>query len=187
MAAGTPGKVLQAQALAQAAGFRQSCTDAVGQLLAVLAGAVRGAPILEIGTGMGVGTAWLALSATGPVVTVERDPARAESARTLFGDCPAVTVVTGDWVDALAYGPFGLICADVKAANRDEMDRVVDAALHGGLILLDDLTPVEQWPREWQRQPDPVRERWLRHPGLVTAEIRPAADQSALLACRRPR
>ena len=55
-----PEQVLLATELATQAGFAMSCDPDTGRLLAVLAAAVpsRGR-LLELGTGAGVGTAWL--------------------------------------------------------------------------------------------------------------------------------
>jgi hypothetical protein len=56
----TPELVAHATALAHRAGFTRSCEPGTGALLAVLAAAVpAGGRILELGTGAGVGTAWL--------------------------------------------------------------------------------------------------------------------------------
>ena len=54
-----PELVGRALALAERSGFEHSCAPAVGRLLAVLAGRVRGGLVGEIGTGCGVGTAWM--------------------------------------------------------------------------------------------------------------------------------
>ena len=47
------------RAAAREAGFTMSCEERTGSLLAVLAAARPGGRILELGTGVGEGTAWL--------------------------------------------------------------------------------------------------------------------------------
>jgi demethylmenaquinone methyltransferase/2-methoxy-6-polyprenyl-1,4-benzoquinol methylase len=75
-----PSLVREATDRARRAGFSLSCDPEVGRLLAVLAARMpAGARVLELGTGTGVGTAWIA-SALPPragvtVITVEKDPA----------------------------------------------------------------------------------------------------------------
>ena len=55
-----PGSVLAAHERAARAGFQLACEAEVGRLLAALAAAVPdGGRVLEIGTGVGVGLAWL--------------------------------------------------------------------------------------------------------------------------------
>ena len=74
-----PSLVREATARARREGFALSCDPAAGRLLAVLAACLpAGARVLELGTGTGVGTAWIA-SALLPqagvtVITVEKDP-----------------------------------------------------------------------------------------------------------------
>ena len=73
-----PRLVRDAEERAARAGFTLSCEPLVGQLLACLvAGLPRHARVLEIGTGMGVGLAWITTGLSGrtdvEVVTVERD------------------------------------------------------------------------------------------------------------------
>ncbi len=180
----TPLKVTEAQALARRAGFHQSCIDETGQLLAVLASSMRDAPILEIGSGFGVGTAWLASTARVRVVTAESDPERARGVRALMRDVPGVVVVHGDWAEALPHGPFGLIFVDANMAKHDAVDTVIGAMIPGGLVLLDDLTPKEKWPAEWVGQPDALRDRWLTHPSLWAVEIRTGPDQCVIVASK---
>ena len=68
-----PPLVVRAQALAAELGFEKSCTDEDGALLHVLAGRRGLLRAGEIGTGAGVGAAWIvsALSPGTPFVTVE--------------------------------------------------------------------------------------------------------------------
>ncbi|HET7515381.1 MAG TPA: hypothetical protein VFJ60_11320, partial [Gaiella sp.] len=55
-----PPLVARAKAAAAALGFEKSCRDEDGMLLHVLAGRRGLDRVAEIGTGAGVGTAWLA-------------------------------------------------------------------------------------------------------------------------------
>src|SRR5665213_1027689 len=79
-----PAGVERAQVRARELGFEQSCDPEVGRLLAVLAGGVRvGGRVLEIGTGVGYGTAWIVEGLAGrddvELVSVEIDHARYET------------------------------------------------------------------------------------------------------------
>ena len=81
-AASYPERVRAAMSRAAAAAFELSSEPAVGRAIMTLAAAVRqGGRILEIGTGLGVGTAWLVEGLeTRPdveLVTIECDPQRA--------------------------------------------------------------------------------------------------------------
>jgi hypothetical protein len=84
----------------------------------------------------------------------------------------------------LHEGPFQLVFVDAKPAKLDGLDKIVNAMEVGGLMVLDDLTPIELWPDEWRGKPDPIREAWLGHSQLVSVEIRTSRRASAILARR---
>ena len=172
--------------LAERSGFENSCTPGTGRLLAVLASRVRGGLAGEIGTGCGVGAAWMAgaLAPGSSLVSVELDPTRARVAREIFAEVPNVRVVTGDWHELLGYGPFDLLFADVGEAKEREPDRLVRSLKPGGTILLDDLTPEALWPEEWRGWTDPVREFWLNDPRLRATEILTTPADAAIVATR---
>jgi predicted O-methyltransferase YrrM len=73
-----PPLVQRAFALAERLEFERSCSVEAGQLLRVLAGQRGRMRVGEIGTGCGVGAAWIlsALAPETPFVTVELDPER---------------------------------------------------------------------------------------------------------------
>lgn len=87
-----PPLVARARETAERLGFAKSCRDEDGRLLHVLAGRRGIERVAEIGTGVGVGTAWLAAAvAPGtPVYTAEPDETLAQEAAGLFADDPAV-------------------------------------------------------------------------------------------------
>ncbi len=181
-----PPLVQQATELAQRMGFENSCIPEVGLLLSVLAAGVRGGTIGEVGTGCGVGAAWLAggLAADSRVVTVEADEERATSAAALLRDHSNVRVLHGDWHAILAHGPFDLLFVDASPAKYDEPATVVESLRPGGLVVLDDLTPEEYWPPEWRGRPDVVREFWLNDARLRATEVLTTPRTAAILATR---
>ena len=84
-----PPLVERALALSERAGFTRSCSPEAGRLLQVLAGQRGRTRVAEIGTGCGVGSAWIlsALDPHVPFVTVELDPdCVAVAAELLAGD-----------------------------------------------------------------------------------------------------
>ena len=149
----------------------------MGELLHLLAAQRGRARVGEIGTGVGVGTAWLAaaLPPGVPLYTVEGDPARAEASRKLFADDPDVVVLEGDWRLLEAEAPFDLLFVDARPAKADPA--AIGLLAPGGTALLDDLTP-------GYGDPDPVRELWLRHPRLAAAELTLTPTMAVILAVR---
>lgn len=181
-----PDLVRRAKEAAARHSFTRSCTDEVGQLLGLLASQYESGTIAEIGTGCGVGTAWLA-SALRPgvsLLTVENDADCAAGARTVFAGSPNVRIVHSDWQDILNEGPFVMLFPDVSEAKNDYADALIGALRPGGLVVLDDLTPEDQWPDEWRGKPDPLRETWLNHPKVRATEILVTASAAVILATR---
>ena len=110
-----PSLVVRAQALAAEHGFERSCTAEDGALLHVLAGRRGLLRVGEIGTGAGVGAAWIvsALPPATPFVTVESDARLAAAVAALFADA---------------------------GAAKDDPDAVIGLVAPGGTIVVDDFT-----------------------------------------------
>ena len=110
-----PPLVERALALTERLGFEKSCLPEVGRLLHVLAGSRGRERVAEIGTGAGVGAAWIvsALPPQTPFFTAELDPARAAAARELFAADENVRVLEGDWRELLPReAPFDFVFYD---------------------------------------------------------------------------
>lgn len=178
---GQPPLVERAQELARALGFGHGCSDATGRLLHVLAGTRGRQRVAEIGSGAGVGAAWIvsALDPAVPFFTAELDEGLAAAVGELFRDDPNVHVLAGDWHETLPReAPFDLVFLDA-AKQRPDLDgeQALGLLAPRGLVVLDDLTP-------GRRDADPVREFWLGHPDLEAAEVRVSAREAVILAVR---
>lgn len=181
-----PPLVQRALAAAEAAGFTKSCAPEMGQLLRTLAATIVNGVIGELGAGYGVGTAWLAsgLRADARLVTVELEPEPASAVRALLADEPGATVEQGDWRLALRHAPFALLFADAAPAKAAP-EELLAALAPGGVLLLDDLTPIAHWPLAWRGRRDPLRDFWLNEPRVVATELLLTPTTAALLATRR--
>jgi demethylmenaquinone methyltransferase/2-methoxy-6-polyprenyl-1,4-benzoquinol methylase len=174
--AAVPPLVTAATTRARESGFPMSCDPAVGRLLAVLAAHLpEGARVLELGTGTGVGTAWIVpglLPRTDVTVTsVEKDPGTAAAAAS--GDWPSfVGLRSGDALEVLAEGrAFDLVFADAPGGKWDGLDRTVAALRPRGLPIVDDMTPEPNWTDSHRAAQDKVRQVLLLAPGLTSAEL----------------
>lgn len=178
-----PELVQRAQRLADEAGFAHSCSDPTGRLLRVLARRCERAG--EIGTGCGVGSAWIVsgLAPGGSLATIECDDGLVRQVRRLFADVTAVRVRAGDWRRLLDEPPFDLLFADAGDAT-EHVDDVLTAVAPGGLVVLDDLPPGAGG--DVDAEAEPRRARWLRHPELVTAEVAVDSGETVVVAARRP-
>lgn len=161
-----PPLVARAKEAADELAYAKSCRDEDGMLVHVLAGRSGIERVAQIGTGTGIGTAWLAsaLPPRVPLVTAERDERLAGAAAELFADDPDVVVLHGDWRAVLpAHAPFDLIFVDGGRAKEDP-DAVLALAAPGATLVLDDVSA------DWQR-PDVRRDGWLAHPRLAAVEL----------------
>jgi predicted O-methyltransferase YrrM len=175
-----PPLVEKALALAERTGFHRSCSIETGRLLQVLAAQRARLRVAEIGTGAGVGSAWL-LSGLPPDVaflTVELDDARAAAAADLLAEDANARVLHGDWRKLLAAeAPFDLLFADGGRAKEHE--ELVGLLAVGGTLVIDDLTP-------GRTEHDPVRRLWLGRPRVAAVELQVSAREAVILGTLQP-
>lgn len=175
-----PPLVARARAAALELGFEKSCRDGDGALLHLLAERRGIERVGEIGTGTGVGTAWLAsaLPPGVPLYTAELEPAQARAATALFADDPDVHVLEGDWRDVLpSHAPFDLLFVDGGHA-KDDPEAVLGLAAPSATLVMDDFSA------DWVGR-DPRRERWLGHPRVTTIEVGTGGNARVLLCVVR--
>ena len=184
-----PELVAAATAAGSEVGFPYSSDERVGWLLAVLAASVPDhGRILELGTGTGVGTAWLVSGLAGrsdvEVVTVESDEVRGAMVGSLPWP-PCVRLVAGDAVEQLqTLGAFHLIFADAQGGKWERLDLTIQALRPGGLLVVDDMTPQDWWDEEQRQQQSAVARALLAHPDLVSVDM----DWSTgVIVCARKR
>jgi len=181
-----PPLVATAYALARRIGFpltreeagpdrASACLPGVGRFLAVLAAGCVGGRIGELGTGAGIGTAWLAsaMPADCALLTVEIDDQLGRAARELLAADARVEVITGDaWRVVPGRGPFDLLFADSGVRVPADFAAMVDALRPGGRIIMDDVTPARVLPADSPlRSRDAKRELFGRESRLVATEV----------------
>ncbi len=171
-----PAAVLAAHERAEEAGFQLACDDEVGRLLAVLSAAVpeRGR-ILEIGTGVGVGLAWL-VHGLGErqdveVVTVELDDEVQRVARS--APWPSwVRFESGDGAEvAGGLGQFDLIFPDAPGGKLVKLGRTIAALKPGGILVVDDMELARHEDEQLREALTVVRQRLVDNRELICAEL----------------
>ena len=147
-----PPQVLDALAEAAARkGFDMACDARTGALLRTLAAGKPGGRILELGTGVGAGAAWLleGMDRAARLVTVERDEGLSAVARRMLGSDPRVTFIEDDgeaWLRGEAQGPFDLIFADTWPGKFTCFEEAWALLPVGAFYVVDDLLPQASWP-----------------------------------------
>ena len=131
--------------------FGMASEPKTGTLLRALAASKPAGRILELGTGTGVGTAWLlaGMDAGSRLDTVDNDPAAQDVARRHLGHDRRVTFHLADGAAFLKRLPalaFDLVYADTWAGKFTDLDAALALVRIGGIYLVDDLLPQPNWP-----------------------------------------
>ncbi|MFE9279561.1 O-methyltransferase [Paenibacillus glucanolyticus] len=170
-----PKIVKDAHARASEANFHIYCNELVGRLLAVLAASVsEGGSILEIGTGVGVGTAWIASGLSGNkrvrLITIENKPERAAHSLNYNWPIP-VSIITGDYMEYHdKLGKFDLIFADAAAGKWSGLELTIASLKSGGILIVDDMAPPFHSQNE-EVAKKRVEDRLFHHPELLSVKI----------------
>lgn len=181
-----PPLVRRAKNLARQMHYRFNCSNGTGRLLRLLASQFQGGVIGEIGSGCGVGSAWIisALAPGASFVTVEKDPILAAVVRTLYDNLSMVRVLGGDWMEIVKFGPFSLCYISSNVARFIPPEAVMQALRLGGMIVIDGFVPLEELIRKGQKSADPLRGFWLNDPRLEATEIYVASNEAVILSAR---
>ena len=134
-----------------ALGFAMASEPLTGSLLRTLAASKPGGAFLELGTGTGVGAAWLldGMDSAARLTSIDNDPACVAVARRWLGDDPRATFLVQDAGEYLLHAPpvhFDLIFADSWPGKFTHLDEALATLKSGGFYIIDDLLPQPNWP-----------------------------------------
>ncbi len=126
-------------------GFTMASEPQTGSLLRTLAASKPSGRFLELGTGTGVGTAWLlaGMDERSRLDSVENDAKVLEVARRHLGHDPRVTFHLADGEAFLAQSAplhFDFIYADTWPGKFTHVDLALSLLKVGGIYFIDDLT-----------------------------------------------
>ncbi len=174
MTASAPAALSQIEARAAALGFDMSSDPKTGTLLAALAASKPGGRMLELGTGAGVGSAWLlhGMDARASLLSLDTDERVSGVAREHLGEDPRVQFAIADAGAMLTSAPpalFDLIFADAWAGKFTHLDEAILALKPGGLYVVDDLSPEPTWPPGHQAVVDAYLAQLTARDDLVIA------------------
>jgi predicted O-methyltransferase YrrM len=168
--------VRAARGRAEELGFELSSEPGVGALLAALAAAApQDARIAELGTGAGVGLAWivdgLGARADASVFTVDTNEELLVTVAAA-GWPGYVQFVHDDGAHAVReFAPFDLVFADAAGGKLEGLDGTIDALAPGGVLVVDDMDPARHADDGLLKQLGAVRDQILADPSLVAAEL----------------
>lgn len=132
-------------------GFTMASEPKTGALLSALAASKPGGRLLELGTGTGLGTAWLlaGMDAGARLDTVDTDAGVMAVARRHLAADSRVTFHVTDGADFLCDAEqrqFDLIYADAWPGKFSHLDEALSLLRAGGIYVIDDLLPQPNWP-----------------------------------------
>ncbi len=138
-------------AATQASGFTMPSDAQTCVLLRTLAATKPGGKFLELGTGSGLATAWIldGMDQNATLVSFDNDPALLTIAKRFLGKDKRLSLIEADgeaWVQANAGQRFDYIFADTWHGKYLRLDEVLAMLNPGGLYIVDDMLPQENWP-----------------------------------------
>jgi len=132
-------------------GFAMASEPKTGSFLRTLAASKPGGRFLELGTGTGVGTAWLlaGMDLGSHLDSVDTDATMQEIARRHLGHDARVTFHVADgaaFLEQTRPQQFDFIYADAWPGKFSHLEVALSLLRVGGIYLVDDLLPQPNWP-----------------------------------------
>jgi predicted O-methyltransferase YrrM len=150
-----PGVIRAIEEATQAINFTMGSDLLTGSLLRTLAATKPAGMILELGTGTGLGTAWLldGMDARARLITVDKNEQTAAIARHLLDRDARLSFVTmegSSFIDAMIQqsNTFDLIFADMQPGKFQHLAQTLSLLKIGGIYVVDDLLPLPTWEEE---------------------------------------
>lgn len=160
----------------EAMGFAMASEPKTGSLLRALAASKPKGNFLELGTGTGIGTAWLlaGMDRESRLVTVDVDARVVQIAQRHLGHDARVTFELMDAAELLQRstpGEFDFIYADALPGKFTHLDRALALLGSGGIYFIDDLLPQPSWPEGHAPKVPALIADLARRPGFVSTRF----------------
>lgn len=173
---------------ARSLGFSMNSTSMTGALLRVLAMSKRAGQMLEIGTGVGVGTAWIleGMDFQSRLTSLEKDDECLAVVRKVFALEPRVRFVQGDARSFLENDDhlYDLVFADSFVGKVEGLELALARIAPGGFYVVDDLLPQTNWPEGHGERVHELRECLSGDRRFTLVDM--TWDSGVIIATRRP-
>lgn len=171
-----PGRVSKLLSESECVGFKMSCDPATGAVLRFLVASKPGGRFLEIGTGTGVGTAWMldGMDAGSKLMSIDVDASVQSIARSVLGGDERLQLETVDgstFLRGVVPDSVDFLFADFRPGKFVDRDFALRALRRGGIYAVDDLLPQPTWPEDHQPRVDLFLEEVLRDESIVPLPI----------------
>jgi predicted O-methyltransferase YrrM len=135
----------------EAAGFTMPSEVLTCSLLKTLAAAKPGGKFLELGTGTGLATTWIldGMDDSATLISIDNDETLLNIAKESLGVDKRLRLICtdgGEWIKQNEGQKFSFIFADTWPGKYLLLDEVLDMIEKGGIYVIDDMLPQENWP-----------------------------------------
>lgn len=169
--------------------FGMASEPRTGALLAALAASKPGGRLLELGTGTGIGSAWLlsGMDASATLISVDPNSEFQAVAKAVHGRDPRLTLVLEDATPFLRRQmprSFDLIFADSVPGKYESLDEALALVKPGGFFVIDDMLPQSNWSVGHDAKAAALIQRLSRETEFQVAPL--AWSSGIVLLVRRP-
>jgi len=143
----------------EAIGFEQKSDRKVGALLATLCASKPHGRFLELGTGCGLSTVWMAkgMDDMSILTTVDNDAEVIAVAKEFLVTDERITFVCDNGesvIDSTEKGSIDLIFADTWPGKYHYLEEALALLKVGGIYVIDDMLPQDNWPESHEEKVD---------------------------------
>lgn len=160
----------------QLMGFDMSSEPKTGSILKSLSGSKPSGAFLEIGTGTGLSAAWIlsGMDKYSTLTSVDNDPEAQEVARKHLGHDGRLTLICQDgasWLEENKTQKYDFIFADAWPGKFSHLDNALELLLLGGLYIIDDLLPQDNWPDGHAPKVPALMQELESNPNLISTRM----------------
>ena len=164
------------EADAERLGFIYSSENLTGNLLAVLAASKPRGRLLELGTGLGHGTAWLlsGMDAQSVLTTIDANLQNSHMAQTHVGNDKRARFVVRDagaWLEEAPANTFDLIFADAPEGKYAHLEEALRALNVGGFYVVDDMRRLLDGTDEYAEKAAALVKHFEARPDFAVVQI----------------
>lgn len=141
----------------KAKGFTMPSDILTCSLLRTLAASKPSGKFLELGTGSGLSTSWIldGMDSDSTLISLDNDESLLAIAENHLGNDPRLDLLHsdgGDWIRNNGGQKFDYIFADTWHGKYLLLDEILEMLSEGGLYIVDDMLPQENWPEGHQEK-----------------------------------
>lgn len=154
---GIPQTYMDIDKATKASGFTMASDIKTCSLLKTLASTKPSGRFLELGTGTGLSTAWIldGMDSDSSLISFDNDEEVLNIAHRFLGADKRLSLVLSDgedWVNNNMGLKFDYIFADTWHGKYLLVDEVLEMLEKGGIYIVDDMLPQENWPEGHQEK-----------------------------------